>query len=62
QVVEAVTPATAAVLEWGVGDRLVARCAGGGALFVLALEIAGEPVMPASLVERLGPGPWRLGD
>ncbi len=61
RVVEAVTLATAAVLE-RVGDRLVAHCAGGGALFVPALEIAGEPVTPASLVERLGPGPWRLGD
>ena len=61
RVVEAVTPATAAVLE-RVGDRLIARCAGGGALFVPALEIAGEPVTPVSLVERLGPGPWRLGD
>ncbi|MCP5195210.1 MAG: formyltransferase [Gammaproteobacteria bacterium] len=61
RVVEAVTPATAAVLE-RVGNRLVAHCAGGGALFVLALEIAGEPVTPASLVERLGSGPWRLGD
>ena len=61
RVVEAVTPATAVVLE-RVGDRLVAHCAGGGALFVPALEIAGERVAPASLVERLGPGPWRLGD
>lgn len=41
--------------------RLIARCAGGGALQVFALEVAGEPVIPATLVERLGPGPWRLG-
>lgn len=44
-----------------VGARLVARCAGGGALHVLALELAGELVTPATLIERLGPGPWRLG-
>ena len=44
-----------------VGARLVARCAGGGALQVLALELAGEPATTVSLVERLGPGPWRLG-
>jgi methionyl-tRNA formyltransferase len=41
--------------------RLIARCAGGGALQVFALEVAGEPVIPVTLVERLGPGPWRLG-
>ncbi len=43
------------------GGRLIARCAGGGALQVLALEVAGEPVIPASLAARLGPGPWPLG-
>ena len=41
--------------------RLIARCAGGGVLQVLALEVAGELVIPGSLAERLGPGPWRLG-
>jgi len=41
--------------------RLIARCAGGGALQVLALELAGEPVAPAALAARLGPGPWQLG-
>ncbi len=41
--------------------RLIARCAGGGALQVLALELAGEPVTPATLAARLGPGPWQLG-
>jgi len=41
--------------------RLIARCAGGGVLHVIALEVAGEPVIPALLFERLGPGPWRLG-
>ena len=44
-----------------VGARLIARCAGGGALQIFALEVAGESVMPAALTERLGPGPWRLG-
>ena len=42
--------------------RLIARCGGGGVLQVLALEVAGEPVIPALMAERLGPGPWRLGD
>lgn len=49
------------LLEWADG-RLIARCAGGGALQILALEIAGQPVGPERLSERLGPGPWRLGD
>ena len=40
--------------------RLIAHCGGGGALRVFALEVAGEPVTPAMLVERLGPSPWRL--
>lgn len=44
------------------GDRLIARCPGGDVLQILALEIAGEPVVPARLAGRLGPGPWRLGD
>jgi methionyl-tRNA formyltransferase len=41
--------------------RLIARCAGGGALQVLALEVAGELVTPASLTAQFGLGPWRLG-
>ena len=41
--------------------RLIARCGGGGALQVFALELVGEPVTPLTLIERLGPGPWRLG-
>lgn len=45
-----------------IDGQLIARCAGGGALRIFALEIAGESLTPASLVERLGPGPWRLGD
>ncbi|MDG4596357.1 MAG: formyltransferase [Candidatus Contendobacter sp.] len=41
--------------------RLIARCAGGGALHVLTLEIGGEVVSPTQLAARLGPGPWPLG-
>jgi methionyl-tRNA formyltransferase len=44
-----------------VDGRLIARCAGGGALQVLTLEIAGEIVSPAQLAARLDSGPWRLG-
>ena len=44
-----------------VGARLVARCAGGGALQVLALELAGESATTVSLAQRLGPSPWGLG-
>ncbi len=51
----------APLLELSDG-RLVAHCGGGGALHVLALEIAGEPAAPVALAHRLGPGPWRLGD
>lgn len=48
-------------LEW-VDGRLLAQCAGGGALRILGLELGAEPVLPEQLSERLGPGPWRLGD
>lgn len=44
-----------------VGVRLIARCAGGGALQILMLELDGQPATPAALVEQLGPGPWQLG-
>lgn len=44
------------------GGRLIAHCASGEALQVLQLDIAGQPVFPAQLADRLGPGPWRLGD
>lgn len=44
-----------------IGGWLIARCGGGGALQVFALELAGEPVTPVTLIDRLGPGPWRLG-
>lgn len=43
-------------------DQCIAQCGGGGALRLLALEIAGELTAPAQLAERLGPGPWPLGD
>ena len=43
-------------------NRLVAHCAGGGLLQILALEIAGASVIPSQLIDWIGPGPWRLGD
>jgi methionyl-tRNA formyltransferase len=61
RVIEAAAPVATARLEW-TGDRWIARCGGGGLLQILALEIAGEPILPARLADRLGPGPWRLGD
>lgn len=61
RVIEAASPASTALLE-RTGDRWIARCGGGGLLQILALEIAGEPVLPARLADRLDPGPWRLGD
>jgi methionyl-tRNA formyltransferase len=60
RVIEPAAAAALTALEW-VGDRLVARCAGGGMLQVLALEIAGEPMTSTMLAARFGPGPWRLG-
>lgn len=61
QVIERFEPAPSALLDL-VDDRLIARCPGGGTLRISALEIVGEPVAPARLAARLGPGPWRLGD
>jgi len=61
RVIEAATPALSASLDL-VGGRLIARCAGGGMLRILALEIAGAPVAPDLLTARLGPAPWRLGN
>ncbi len=43
-------------------NRLVAHCAGGGLLHILALELAGALVIPSQLANWIGPGPWRLGD
>jgi methionyl-tRNA formyltransferase len=43
------------------GGRLVARCGGGGALQVLALEIAGRPTSPADFVLCFGSAPVPLG-
>ena len=43
-------------------NRLVAYCAGGGLLQILALELAGALVIPSQLANLIGPGPWRLGD
>ena len=45
-----------------IGGRLIAHCASGEALWISELDIAGQPVFPAKLADRLGPGPWRLGD
>ncbi|HQD56777.1 MAG TPA: formyltransferase [Candidatus Competibacteraceae bacterium] len=62
RVLEAATPVATAVLE-AADERLLAGCGGGGALQILALEVTGEIVRSAAqLSERLGPGPWRLGD
>lgn len=44
------------------GDRLVARCGGGGALHVLRLELDGAIVDAAALRARLGSSPVLLGD
>ena len=44
------------------GNRIIASCTNGDALQILALEIAGELITPATLTMRLGPSPWRLGD
>jgi methionyl-tRNA formyltransferase len=43
------------------GAALVARCGGGGTLEVVALEIAGAPVSPATLRDRFGDAPVPLG-
>jgi len=43
------------------GGRLIARCGGGGALEVLALEVAGAIVAPSDLAARFGAAPVRLG-
>ncbi len=43
-------------------NRLMAYCANGDALQILALEIAGEAVIPATITLQLGSGPWPLGD
>ncbi len=43
------------------GVRLIAHCAGGGALQIIALELDGQLTTPAVLTEWLGPGPWPLG-
>ncbi|MCP5195646.1 MAG: formyltransferase [Gammaproteobacteria bacterium] len=49
----------ASMLEWA-GERLIAHCVGGGALRILELDIASQPLFPAQLADRIGPGPWRL--
>jgi methionyl-tRNA formyltransferase len=49
------------VLEFD-GSRAIARCGGGGALDVLALEVDSALVAPSALVQRFGAGPVRLGN
>jgi methionyl-tRNA formyltransferase len=53
-------PASHAVIEARDG-RLLARCGGGGALSVLALEVAGTPCDAHSLLARFGERPVALG-
>jgi methionyl-tRNA formyltransferase len=43
-----------------IDSRLIAHCAGGGSLQILALDIAGDSVVPAQLTNQLGPCPWRF--
>ena len=43
-----------------VDGRLIAYCAGGGLLQILALDLAGSPVIPAQLANQLDPGYWQL--
>ncbi|MCP5249050.1 MAG: formyltransferase [Candidatus Accumulibacter sp.] len=42
------------------GNRLLARCADGGVLRILALELDGEAIAPAALPARLGQNPIPL--
>ncbi|EXI85929.1 MAG: Bifunctional polymyxin resistance protein ArnA [Candidatus Accumulibacter regalis] len=42
------------------GDHLLARCADGGVLRILSLEVDGEPLAPAALPARLGQNPIPL--
>lgn len=43
-----------------INSRLIAHCTDGETLQILALDIAGQPVFPGQLSDRLGTGPWRL--
>lgn len=52
-------PCPAPRLELSDG-RLMAHCAGGGLLQILALDLAGKPVIPAQLANPLDPGYWQL--
>lgn len=61
RVLQAEGPHAAPTLAVDAG-RLVARCAGGGTLAVLALEVDGQPVDAQALVARLGHGPFPLED
>lgn len=61
RVFESMRAPTSPHLEWADG-RLLGHCAGGGILQILALEIAGEMLVPTQLNERLGSGLWQLGE
>jgi methionyl-tRNA formyltransferase len=54
RVLDAKAPPTPAPSLGVEGDRLVARCGGGGTLAVLELEVDGEPTAPHALAARLG--------
>ena len=56
-----VSPARAPTLEFD-GERLIARCGGGGMLQVLALEVDGTVTSPSALAARFGLAPLRLGE
>jgi methionyl-tRNA formyltransferase len=56
-----VPPAQAPTLEFD-GERLIARCGGGGKLQVLALEVDGTAIAPAAVAARFGTLPLRLGN
>jgi methionyl-tRNA formyltransferase len=61
RVADAAAPrASPPVLEFD-GNRAIARCGGGGALDLLAIEVDSALVAPSALAQRFGAGPVRLG-
>jgi methionyl-tRNA formyltransferase len=56
----AASPAQAPTLEFD-GERLIARCGGGGMLQVLAIEVDGAVTAPSALAARFGAAAIRLG-
>jgi methionyl-tRNA formyltransferase len=61
RVADADAPRTSPTLE-STGTSLIARCGGGGALHVLALELGGVLVAPADFAARFGRVPVPMGD